>query len=352
MKIIRLIYLLCILLLVACGGKNGNSGDGKHAAEACGPWTLSAPSGVEVAVADIDTMCLSNPFITYDVKSNGYYMVADGGYMWTSKDLRNWTGPFEVLKQDTSSWVGASPVITSPEIHKYGNRYYYMATFEVPGCIVNDADGKPFTRRSCVALVADTIIGPYRTIDKDSELLVVEEMAAHPTFCTDDLDVGYMIYNHMGEQNGDATVQIIRFTPDLARRMGEAYIMFSASQNSWSKAHVNGKEQFSPIIESPYIFITGDYVLGILFNTYVDDVRTTGVAYSQTGSLNGPWVIDAEPLLPAGMAVSGMFDDYDGTPVLVASTDTIIGGEKRCVTRLLKADTEFDKLQIKGYYKF
>ena len=188
--------------------------------------------------------------------------------------------------------------------------------------------------------------------DKDSELLVVEEMAAHPTFCTDDLDVGYMIYNHMGEQNGDATVQIIRFTPDLARRMGEAYIMFSASQNSWSKAHVNGKEQFSPIIESPYIFITGDYVLGILFNTYVDDVRTTGVAYSQTGSLNGPWVIDAEPLLPAGMAVSGMFDDYDGTPVLVASTDTIIGGEKRSVTRLLKADTEFDKLQIKGYYKF
>lgn len=352
MKNAVLTYSLALLSLVACGtgGKEKHASDG---AAGCvkEAWTLAPPAGVEASVADIDTMELGNPFITYDAKTNGYYMVADGGCMWTSKDLRHWNGPFEVLRHDTASWIGASPVITSPEIHKYNNRYYYMATFEVPGCTVNDAAGVPFTRRSCVALVADSIAGPYRTIDGKSDLLVVEEMAAHPTFCTDERNVGYMIYNHQGEQNGDATVQIVRFTPDLGRRMGEAYVMFTASQNSWSRSN-DGKGQFAPLMDSPHLFYTGDYTMGILFNTYIGDERAVGVAYSQTATLNGPWVIDGKPLLADGAAMTTMFKDYDGTMVMVATVETVLDGRKRRVPRLFKMDSQFDKLEVKGFYKF
>ena len=133
MKNAVLTYSLALLSLVACGtgGKEKHASDG---AAGCvkEAWTLAPPAGVEASVADIDTMELGNPFITYDAKTNGYYMVADGGCMWTSKDLRHWNGPFEVLRHDTASWIGVSPVITSPEIHKYNNRYYYMATPLLP----------------------------------------------------------------------------------------------------------------------------------------------------------------------------------------------------------------------------
>ena len=78
-----------------------------------------------------------------------------------------------------------------------------------------------------------------------------------------------MIYTHQGEQNGDGTVQIIRFSDDLGRRVGEAYIMFSAVKNLWSGSVVDGERRFSPVMEAPFLFITDEKEMGILFTITV-----------------------------------------------------------------------------------
>lgn len=307
-------------------------------------WKLLPPEGFMVDTVAIDTMDVKNPFVLYDHSSDMYYMVADGGHLWQSRDLTLWNGPYDILRYDTASWVGSAPVVTSPEIHKYGNRYYYMATFET--------DGNSCIEKSSVALVANSITGPYRTIDAASVLLDANEIAVHPTFCTDYLDVGYMIYCHAGEQNGDAAVQIIRFTDDLGRRMGEAYTMFTASQLSWSGRIVEGKRVFSPIIEAPYLFYCGDDVMGMLFTTYIGDEKRVGVAYSETGTLNGPWVAEEKPLIDENVGSAMLFNDYDGTLVMVVTADTMMNGVMKSVPRLIKCDSQFDKLQTKGNYKF
>lgn len=307
-------------------------------------WKLLPPEGCVVDTVAIDTMDVKNPFVLYDHSSDMYYMVADGGYMWQSKDLTLWNGPYNILEYDTASWIGSDPIVTSPEIHKYGNRYYYMATFET------GSDSR--IEKSSIALVANNIIGPYRTIDAKSVLLDAGEIAVHPTFCTDYLDVGYMIYCHAGEQNGDAAVQIIRFTDDLGRRMGEAYIMFTASQVSWSGRTFEGKREFSPIIEAPCLFYCGDDAMGLLFTTYVGDEKRIGVAYSETGTLNGPWVVDEKPLIDENIGSAMLFNDYDGTLVMIATVDTMMNGVMKSVPQLIKCDSQFDKLQTKGNYKF
>lgn len=340
------ISLFLAFVLVACGDRKGGvQGDG---------WAFAPPVGVAVDTVAIDTMDVKNPFICYEREDECYYMVGDGGFMWLSDDLHSWVGPYDVLDQDTASWIGASPVITSPEIHRYKGKYYYMATFERPDVVAVDADGKPFARRSCVALVADDIRGPYRTIDRNSSLLVESEMAAHPTFGVDYFDVPYMMYTHQGEQNGDGTVQIIRFSEDLGRRVGEAYIMFSAAGNPWSGDFMNGQRNFSPIMEAPFLFFTDEKEMGILFTTYVDGVKAVGVAYTQTGEYgyNGPWVVEPQPLLTSNVGSASIFCDYDGTKVLAVSKDTIIGGVAKSVPQLFKLDMQFDKLKIEGYYKF
>ena len=348
MKSRALTYLLLLLMLASCGmgGKNASSADAVVDA-----WVLSAPSGMSVDTMDIDDMDIKNPFILYNNESDMYCMVADGGYMWLSKNLRMWEGPYSVLMQDSASWIGESPVVTSPEIHKHGGKYYYMATFERTDTMVMGTDGKLFARCSCVALVADDVTGPYRTIDVNSNLLDVSEKAQHPTYCTDEYGVGYMIYNHDACQNGDGTVQIVRFTDDFGRRMGEAYVMFTASQNTWSRTS-GGKDTFSPVIESPYLFITDEGGIGILFTTYMGAEKALGVAYSETGHLNGPWVIEPEPLVTGNVGGAMMFTDYDGTLVMVAQKDTIMDGAQKSMTRFYKMDSQFEKLQIKGYYKF
>ena len=322
-------YIWVLFLLVACGAGNRNG--------ACG-WEM-LPVGEKCDTVSIDTMDIANPYIAYDYKTNMYYMTGDSGYMWRSKDLQLWVGPYNVLDYDTTSWLVTASVITSPEIHKFANKYYYMATFETE------------EHHSCATLVADDITGPYRTIDNKSFLLDISEMAAHPTFCKDEKGYGYMIYNHLGEQNGDGTVQVVMFDEGFGRRLGEAYIMFRTSRIPWSYKVDNGNRVTSSCLESPFIVYSGKDGFGVLFTAYAGEEKAVGVAYSETSTLNGPWVMEEEPLLKGFSSVS-MFDDYDGTPVLVVSKDTIMNGVKKSVPVLFKTDLQFEKLQIKGLYKF
>ena len=342
------VYIVLLLLLVSCGtgGRRNVVGD-----DACG-WVPGTPAGILADTVAIDTMGVSNPFITYDDASDMYYMLADGGYMWMSRNMRLWHGPYDVMMQDTASWIGKAPDVYSPEIHSYNGRYYYMATFERSDTLVSGTDGKPFPRTSCTVHVADRITGPYMTIDAGRSLLDVHEKALHPTFCTDEYGAGYMIYCHDASQNGDGTVQIVLFSDDLGHRLGDAYIMFTASMNDWSGIVVDGKNVFSPVMEAPFHFVTDGGMVGLLFTTYVAGEKAIGVAYSETGHLDGPWNIEPEPLIKGNVGGASMFRDYDGTLVMTIQKDTIINGKEMSVPRLLKMESQFEKLQIKGYYKF
>ena len=324
-------YICSLYILLACGV--GNNGKGNFC-----EWEMQ-PVYDECDTVSVDTMDIGNPFVVYIQKSDAYYMTGDGGHVWKSKDLRSWVGPYNVLAQDTTSWLGVSPTVLSAEIHKFAGKYYYMATFVTDGY------------HSCATLVADDIEGPYRTIDNKCFLLDVSEKSAHPTFSTDVFKKGYMIYDHLGEQCGDGTVQVVLYDDDLGRRLGEAFVMFTASQVPWSYRNVNGERVASPILESPFMFYSGDEGYGTLFVARIDDEKAIGVAYSETGTLNGPWIVEDEPLLKGFESVS-LFTDYDGTLVMVAGKDTIVDGVKKSVPRFIKTDSQFEKLQIKGYYKF
>lgn len=324
-KRVVFISLFMTFFLSACTvGERNNS---------TGVWSMQ-PVGEKCDTVAVENMDIKNPFIIYEKTTDMYYMVGDNGHMWTAKSLQTWVGPYDVLCYDTASWVGASPMITSPEIHKYNGKFYYMAAFETA------------TRHSCTTLVANSITGPYTTIDSNSFLLDKTEKAVHPTFCTDEYGVGYMIYDRQGEEGVDGTVQIIRCTDDLGRRMGEAYVMIKASQIPWQR-----KEQLMPVIESPHLFYSGEEGLGILFTAYAGEEKVVGVAYSTTGTLNGPWVVENEPLLKGVNSVT-MFADYDGTLVMLVTKDVDVNGVVKSVPGFMKVDTQLEKLQIKGNYKY
>lgn len=301
----------------------------------------------------VDTMNLANPFVMYDGNNDIYYMTGDGGKMWRSGDMRVWEGPFDVLRTSPASWVGADAVVSSPEIHQYKGRYYYMATFTRPDVVIDTVGGKPVYRTSCEILVSDTICGPYEQLATERSLLAPDYMAVHPTFCVDELNVGYLIYNYAGEQSGDATVQIIRLGRNLDVQVGEPYIMFRASQNSWSSADGGKGKGFSPVMQAPFMFDTRGGELGILFDTTIGGASAIGVAYTEKDhGLNGPWHIEPQPLLTGNVGGPMLFTDYDGTLVMAMHKDTIVGGVKKSIPQFMKMDSQFDKLKVKGHYKF
>ena len=328
-------YLLMMLLVMSCGNRVGNN------APAGGvEWELATPDGSPACTVAVDTMDMANPFVVYERKSNMYYMVGDGGHMWTSTDLRNWNGPYKVLNVDGSVWYGEGCTVSAPEIHKYNGRYCYVASFEK-----RDREGG--VRRSCELLLSDEITGPYVPANKETALLGDDEIAGHPTFCTDELNAGYMIYSDSREQGGE--LKIIRFTDGLEKRMGEAYVMFSGAESSMDIAK-DGKP-----VEAPCLFVTDAGSGGLLFTVYDGDESVVAVAYTinEKGHwLNGPWIAEHEPLMRGNVGGASLFNDFDGSLVMVLHKDTVIAGKAKKVPQFVRMDSQFEKLKKIGYYNF
>lgn len=339
MKRLFLKYLFMIAALCLCVACK------KHAAE---QWTLRAPDGIQVQTIAIDTMNLSNPFICLDRNTLTYYMTGDGGLVWTSKNLRIWTGPYNVLQADSIMRQGKPFKITAPEIHKYNDKYYYTATFTSENENIDTVSGVKIPRRACHILVSDSLQGPYRPVKADEPLLRTDHAALGGTFITDEYGWGYLIYSHDWRQCGDGTIQIIMMTKDLAKQIGDPYVMFRASQNPWSSGcdgHV------SPVMDGAFLFDTEGLELGILFVTEKDGLSALGVAYSEKDhGLNGPWHIEPQPMLTGGYGQAMLFNDYDGSLVMVLHKDTVINGCKKNVPCLIEMDSQYDKLKIKSKY--
>lgn len=348
-----LAYMSVAVVTVSCSSGNGTEQKDNAQQSKAVEWRLTTPNGSPERTVAIDTMDLRNPFVRFDRMSNSYYMVGDGGSMWSSKDLRVWKGPYNVLDIDTAVWYSRALSVVAPEIHKHNDKYYYLASFGRNGELVADIDGNSITNRSCVALVADDITGPYRVIDKESELLDPAEVATHPTFFTDELNAGYMVYTHAGEQTGDGSFKIIRFTDDNGRRMGEAFEMFKASEIGWEQQR--GKVQSFQTVEAPYLFVTDEGGGGMLFTACKDEDSVIGVAYTTNGFghwLNGPWVAEPEPLVNGNVGGASLFTDYDGTLVMVFHKDTVLDGKNLSIPQFMKVESQFEKLETKGYYNF
>ncbi len=319
---------LCLLMLSVFSCSTGNEKNKE--------WALATPDGSPVRSADVDTMDIKNPFVVYDRRSDSYYMVGDGGYMWTSDDMKLWNGPYNVVCVDNDSWPGNVDTVVAPEIAEYKGKYYYTASF------VGDTI-------SCIALVADSITGPYRVIDTEYYPLDLDDVAYTPTICTDEQNLGYMIYANNTAKNNEPTLEIIRFGKDFSYRLGEPYAMLKASTVEWQGTARPSK------LESPFLFVTETGLGGLLFTANMGDESVVGVAYTAMTMghwLNGPWVVETEPLMRGNVGGASLFTDYDGTLVMTVHKDTVINGVKKFVPQFVKMDSQFDKLKKIGYYNF
>ena len=333
-----LIYLLAVLSISSC--KQQDEAD----------WTLTTPDGLPARIVSVDTMDLRNPFISLDWDNLTYYMTGDGGYIWKSKNLREWQGPYNALMLDEKQWMGTSPQITAPEIHRFNKKYYYVATFTRDDVAIDTVGTTLIPRRSCQLLQSDNIYGPYKAIETQAKpLLSAEEASRGATFTYDAYGVGYIIYSHDWVQNRVGTTQIIRLSDDCTKQVGDPYIMFDADKKGWNKSNISP----SPIMDGPFIFDTEEGSLGIMFATEIDGEGALRVAYSKEGcGLNGPWTVEKEPLLTGGYGQATIFKDFDGTLVLVLHKKSIIGGETRYIPQFLELDNQYKKLKIKGKYNY
>lgn len=299
----------------------------------------------------LDSIRLSDPFILADENTSTYFMTGSGGKMWKSKDLAFWTGPFDVVKHDPDSWMGKNPMIWAAELHKYKGKYYYFATFTNRDIKIDTVKGNVIERRASHVLVSDKPDGPYVPM-KDDTYLPPDKPTLDGTLWVDQQDTPYMIYCHEWLQNWDGTMEKIELKPDLSGSLGKGEILFRASDSPWSKEkNDEGKTIPNKVTDGPFIFRTQTGKLGMLWTSWVHDDYTQGVAYSESGTIDGPWIQEEEPITPPNYGHGMLFTNFDGQ-LLMSLHSHRVGENGRYIRhpKLFKVDISGDKLVVGEIY--
>jgi hypothetical protein len=291
----------------------------------------------------LDSIRLSDPFILADKKTSTYYMTGTGGMLWKSKDLEKWTGPFRVTKTDPQSWMGKNPMIWAAELHAYKGKYYYFATFTNRDVKIDTVKGNVIERRASHVLVSDKPDGPFVPM-KDPIYLPANKPTLDGTFWVED-GRPYMIYCYEWLQNWDGTIEKIELKPDLSGSIGEGKLLFRASESPWSKErNEEGKIIPNKVTDGPWLFRTQTGKLGMLWTSWIYDVYVQGVAYSASGTLDGPWIQEREPITPSNYGHGMLFRTFEGKLLMAIHSHKDVNGRYIRIPCLFEVDDSGDKI--------
>lgn len=295
-----------------------------------------------------DSIRLSDPCILADDETQTYYMTGTGGLLWKSKDLEKWDGPYIVAETDPNSWMGKRPQIWAAELHKYKGKYYYFATFTNDSILIGTYRGNDIPRRACHVLVSDRPDGPYRPM-KDKTYLPDSIPTLDGTLWTDKDGKPYMVYCGEWLKNWNGTIEKIELKSDLSGTAGKAQVLFRASDSPWSRETVDGKERPNRVTDGPWLFRTGTGRLGMIWTSWIGNIYTQGVAYSESGTLDGPWIQEQAPITPPNYGHGMLFKDFNGRWLMSVHSHCDANGRYIRIPQLFEVDLSGDKLKIKRH---
>lgn len=264
----------------------------------------------------LDSIRMSDPFVFADTASRTYYMTGTGGMLWKSKDLAKWEGPYRPFKINPQSWMGPKPMVWAAEIHKHNDKYYFFATFTNMAVNIDTVQANIIPRRACHVLVSDSPEGPYVPVS-DKNYLPADKPTLDATLWVDTDNKPYMVYCHEWLQNRNGTVEKIQLDEDFSTTVGKPTILFRASESPWSRETTDdGSVKPNMVTDGPFLFRTNTGKLGMIWTSWIRDVYTQGVAYSQSGTLDGPWLQEPQPITPPNYGHGMLFNTFDGRTLM------------------------------------
>ena len=294
-----------------------------------------------------DSIYMSDPAILADKATGMYYMTGTGGLLWKSKDLDFWTGPYIVAQPDTTSWMGNRPMIWAAELHPFNGKYYYFATFTNPKTIIlKNEEGIDVPRRASHILMSDKPDGPYRPISNE-DYLPDFRPTLDGTFWVEPDGKPYMVFCGEWLYDNDGTMEVVELLPDLSGSIGQPQLLFKASDSPWSKdKDKEGNIKPNRVTDGPWLFRTDTGKLGMIWTSWVFSDYTMGVAYSESGTIEGPWIQEPEPIMPPNYGHGMIFEDFKGRKLLSLHSHVYNNGRYVRRPTLWEVDLSGDKLKI------
>ncbi len=270
-----------------------------------------------------ENLYVRDPYVWVDRESQTYYLYAAREYpdgkggmrvgvgVHTSKDLESWSSGYPVFTVIEGAWAEAD--VWAPEMHQINDKYYLFVTLTSDDLLGPPRDGRKQPKRGTQIMVADSPIGPFVPfVDRPHTNLGWMTLDGTPW---QEDGQWWLVYCHEWAQIVDGTMDLIRLKDDLSATVGRNTVLFKASDAPWvvSLAEFSqGKHAHGFITDGPWMHFTQSGRLAMIWSSFTTTGYAVGLAYSESGSIRGPWVQDPQPLLNANGGHGMIFRDLDG----------------------------------------
>jgi len=254
-----------------------------------------------------------DPFVLPAADLNMYYLyaaadlnAADGRTLgfdcFRSRDLDQWEGPLPVFRPAADFW--ATMNYWAPEVHRYLDRYYLLATFKAPQ-----------RYRGTQILVADTPEGPFAPLT-DRPVTPPDWECLDGTLFVDETGKPWIVFCQEWVQVHNGGMWAMPLTADLTTAAGRPVFLFNASEAPWKSDPTwpaNDPQYRFPnyITDGPFLYRTREQVLLMLWSSFGRNGYTVGIARSESGGIEGPWHQDREPLFDRDGGHAMLFRTFD-----------------------------------------
>ncbi len=317
--------------------------------------SASVTESREIVTTTFDSLNMSDPYILADDATKTYYLTGSGGAIYKSKDLKNWTGPYGAYDV-RGTWMEGINSVAAAEIHHINGKYYYAATFGKRNELVDVVPRRyNIYRHQTMILESDKPDGPFKLKNPDPNY----DYLPHDWDIIDgslwyENGVPYLVFAHEWLQTIDGTMEYVKLSQDLSERISEPVCLFRASEAPWAREMVgNGEMTYGLrlpgwVTDGPELFRTKTGKLGMLWASWGAHRYVQGVAYSESGTIDGPWIQEKEGFKGDNSGHGMLFTTFEGKRLLVIHHAEGDGPRK---PQLYEIDDSGDKLALGPRYR-
>lgn len=258
----------------------------------------------QINVRDPFVLCHNGTYYLYGTDSaTTWHGRPDGFSCWTSQDLNNWQGPFQVFSPDESFFADRN--YWAPECYAFDGRFFLITTF-----------GAPDRKKGIYILSSDSPLGPF-AMHSDEALTPTDWTCIDGTLYRDDDEIPWLIFSHTFEDVPTGDMAAIPLSRDLKKPAGDPVVLFQAADAPWARPVPFAKTEFGLdgdvyFTDGPCIHKMNSGKLMNIWSAWSERGYAVGMAVSDNGHIKGPWRHLAETLFPGDGGHGMLFQTFDG----------------------------------------
>ena len=258
---------------------------------------------------------IRDPFVLPVKETRTYYLFGTTGPdpwkgnagfdCYHSRDLVEWQGSIPAFRPPPDFW--AESQFWAPEVHPYHGHYYMFATFNPP---------KGY--RGTQVLAADKPEGPF-TPWSDKAVTPKHWQCLDGTLHVDTDGDPWIVFCHEWSQIRNGAVVAQQLSADLKQAIGTPIFLFNATDAPWVRALTDKECAEWPtgpfpayVTDGPFLHRTGSGSLLMLWSSFGSKGYAMGIARSESGAIQGPWVQETAPIWKEDGGHGMIFRAFDG----------------------------------------